>query len=565
MKVPWEHARFHAGLWLGQAWRLTGEARYAEAFAELAGSFLAANPPGWGIHWLCPMELAIRAVNWIVTLDLLADAPALGPSLRAGMHASLLWHGRVIRGNLEVGRHVGNHYVADLVGLLALGMLFGETVEGADWRRLAHRELEAQIRWQVHADGVDFEVHELPPAGGGTAAGRTGSPANGRGRFSSGYARGSVRCSTSRWPIRGRTARARSSVMRMMGAYSLRAGTHPWGPSRCLGWVGALLGRDDARHAAGLAVGDALWLAGPSRVAAGPSAPAAPSGGSRAFPSGGFYVLRSRDAHLIPDAGALGFDGTLGHGHFDTLSLEAWAAGAPLLVDRGCYCYTSDFDSYVAQVSARGHNTLTIDDAEPADLVGFWRIRADRTAPVVERWITSERPDGVEEWIGTHGGYGTVGAPLRHRRAVRFERARLAWEIDDTVTGVGRHRATIRWHCAPAVQVRALGGAWELAHAHARFRLESSVELELTDGWVAPRYGVRVPVAVLAGDGGGPLPLRVATGWCSSGREADGELAGTTEGRGQGGLQPREAWSPEARHCRITPDPRPPRRPGTPR
>ncbi|MBK8006568.1 MAG: hypothetical protein IPK12_22480 [Gemmatimonadetes bacterium] len=157
VKVPWELARFHEGLWLGIAYQQTGEARFAAAFAARLDSWLDANPPGRGIHWLCPMELAIRACNWIHAFTFLARAPEVGERRWARMLASLVWHGRVIRGNLEIGRHVGNHYVADLVGLYHLGALFRDSAEGRGWLRFAERGLECEMQWQVLPDGVHFE------------------------------------------------------------------------------------------------------------------------------------------------------------------------------------------------------------------------------------------------------------------------------------------------------------------------------------------------------------------------------------------------------------------------
>lgn len=75
VKRPWEVARFHHGLRLAQAYRLTREPRYAEAFSQQVLHWLRNNPYPRGIHWAMPMEVALRAVNWATAAAGLADAP----------------------------------------------------------------------------------------------------------------------------------------------------------------------------------------------------------------------------------------------------------------------------------------------------------------------------------------------------------------------------------------------------------------------------------------------------------------------------------------------------------
>ena len=65
VKVAWELSRFHCAAWLGQAYWLTGDERWADRYRRLVESWLEANPVGRGVNWAVPMEVAIRAANWI--------------------------------------------------------------------------------------------------------------------------------------------------------------------------------------------------------------------------------------------------------------------------------------------------------------------------------------------------------------------------------------------------------------------------------------------------------------------------------------------------------------------
>ena len=35
--------------------------------------FIANNPPNYGVNWKCPMDVSIRAANWLVAYDLFND------------------------------------------------------------------------------------------------------------------------------------------------------------------------------------------------------------------------------------------------------------------------------------------------------------------------------------------------------------------------------------------------------------------------------------------------------------------------------------------------------------
>src|SRR5439155_24221053 len=80
-KVPWELNRHQWLVRLGQAFRLTGEARYAEGFATYVSEWMSANPPGMGINWASSLEVALRLMSWCWSICLFRGSPALSPAL----------------------------------------------------------------------------------------------------------------------------------------------------------------------------------------------------------------------------------------------------------------------------------------------------------------------------------------------------------------------------------------------------------------------------------------------------------------------------------------------------
>jgi hypothetical protein len=89
------------------------------------------------------------------------DAPparAAGPRLRRGVRGLLATHGLFVEAHLEHTSAVpNNHFVADLVGLLHLGVLFPELPGARAWRERAADGLVEQMRRQVLDDGFSFE------------------------------------------------------------------------------------------------------------------------------------------------------------------------------------------------------------------------------------------------------------------------------------------------------------------------------------------------------------------------------------------------------------------------
>jgi hypothetical protein len=354
VKIPWEVARFHWAAWLACANR-NSDGRYAGGFGDLAEGWLDANPPGRGIHWANPMEVSIRAANWILAFGFFQGAPELTEPFWLRYLETLFWHGKVIRGNLEVGRRPNNHYVANGVGLVLLGLFFQDCREGREWLRTGHKILEQQIRWQVHEDGVDYEksvsYHRLVTELFLTAfifARRNG------GDFSSGY--------------RDRLER----MLDFMLAYTRDDGSTPlvsdaddgrlfrFDPARAptdhrdtLALGGAALDRDDLKAAAGRCPPEVYWLLGPDAGAKWPTDSVQRA--STGFPLGGYYVLRGPGTHMFLDAGSIGFDGDAGHGHNDTLSFELSAPGGVFISDSGTYCYTSDQAQHALRQLWRQH------------------------------------------------------------------------------------------------------------------------------------------------------------------------------------------------------------------
>lgn len=165
VKMPWELARLQHLPMMAVAQSLAGGGEGKALRREIRNQildFLASNPPGFGVNWACTMDVAIRAANICLAVDLVrvkGGSDAFDEAFLAWVRAGMLAHGRFIARNLEWSpNHRGNHYLADMVGLLFVAAWLPATPESNGWLSLAAREVKAEILRQFDEEGANFEA-----------------------------------------------------------------------------------------------------------------------------------------------------------------------------------------------------------------------------------------------------------------------------------------------------------------------------------------------------------------------------------------------------------------------
>ena len=509
-KVPWELSRCHHLLTLARAARLFDDERFADELEDQLGSWLAENPPGYGINWTSPMEVALRAVNWVWAVGTLEQRRPLGEPLRADVARSLEIHGRHIATHLEGAPHLrSNHYLANILGLLVLGAALGGDSRTTRWFRRAHAAFEREINAQVHEDGIGFEA-SLPYHGlslemflvAKKTAAEAGSP------FSPAFHRRLERMLEASRALRhpdgrfpqigdGDSGRVLPAGFRREPRIDnlLSVGAALFGKQRPL--------TQDPHEEVAWSLGLEAW----ERLAEQPVA--APSERC-AFPASGFYVLRGRRAHVVVRCGDIGQNGNGGHAHNDLLSFEL-SHGVPLVVDSGTYAYTSDPEARNLFRSTPAHNTVVVAGAEINPITPSVLFRLAQFAhPHAESW--EEGPERVRLAV-SHDGYRRLTPPVIHRRTYSLERASDELEVVDELLGDGVQRAESFIHFAPEAALAKVGlREWEIRRGEDRYSVEFEGfdEIQLTEGWISDRFGVRERGPVLVGAVAGRLPLRFA-------------------------------------------------------
>jgi len=519
VKVPWELSRCQHFARLGEAYWLTGDDRYAREFTTEVRAWIDANPYAWSVNWACAMDVALRAVSWIWGFYFFAEADACrSREFRALFLRSLYLHGQFVSTNLERSDVNGNHYLCDGVGLVFLGCFFAATPRGRKWRAVGRDLVVSEIFNQVTPDGVDFEqstaYHRLVLEAFMTSYlllekhGET-IPADAWSRlermceYVEAYTKPNGLA-----PLIGDADDGRIQML----------GTQPIGDHRYLLSNAAVrFNRPCFKSSAGCFGDESFWTFGPDglsrfRAIGALDRPEPPT--SVAFPDGGVYILRSRDAHVVIDCAEVGMRGRGGHGHNDILSFELFLNGMNVVSDCGAYLYTASREWRNAFRSTAFHNGLQVDGEEVNRFISpdaLWQLQYD--AHPVDPTIT--RGLHVDRFRGSHDGYARLTPSVTHTRECVLDREHPRVLVRDSLTGSGSHMLTWRFHLDPAVtperdgeNVRLRNGArdvWLIPTQPA-----PGMALEIADGWVSPSYGVKLPTKVLVWQTRVPVPVTVS-------------------------------------------------------
>ncbi|HVP10070.1 MAG TPA: alginate lyase family protein, partial [Phycisphaerae bacterium] len=513
IKDVWEPSRFGCAYWLGRAYALTGDEKYAEAFWSLFESWCRQNPPNMGPNWKCGQETAFRTMAWCFALHAFWNSPATHGNRVIDMVRMIAVQAGRIAGNIAYAvSQKNNHALSEAVGLVTTALLFPELKKAGAWHALGRRVLEQEIPRQIYDDGSFVQQ-------------------------SMNYHR--VMLHDCMWIIRlaelngapfsrsvaDRVARAGEFLFEML---DLTSGCVPnYGandgaivlPLAACDYTDYRPTVQAARYQAtghlvlGAGPWDemAVWLFGAEALTARrcSSAPA-----SRRFDAGGYYTLRSGDTwcmircHSYRDRPA----------HVDMLHLDLWHKGVNVLGDSGTYKYYVPERPAMERALAdiQGHNTVEVDASGPMELASrfLW-------LPWPKARCLEHRADF---WQGEHYAYDRPPWHVMHRRSVELV-SRSDWRVIDELLGGGRHDLALRWHLAD--------GEYVLDESRGRLELRvpnGDVVLTVSGipglrmrvyrgvagddriaGWSSVYYGALDPRPTLEVTACGQLPIRFVT------------------------------------------------------
>jgi len=477
VKVPWELARMQHLPGLALAFRLDRQAGLEREFRNQALDFAAANPPGYGVNWMCTMDVAIRAANLVLAMDMfIASGAEFDAPFLAEFRALIEAHGKHVSGNLEWhDLHRGNHYLANIAGLLFIAAYLPPAPKTNDWLIFATRQLIAEVERQFTEDGANFEastsyhrlsmemvvyatalvqgldedriqvlkaaeinmplfppwylerlermaefsMHITKPNGRIVQIGDNDS-----GRF------------ISICPLGGDTSLDHGSTIGAASALFKRADFSEFSGAEdqaSAALVSALakgrrvesyLDEGEPPHAVNRPSGTPASVNDDKNIISDtmielPDRSVLDDLEMLSYADFGLYIWRSPRFFLSVRCGPIGQNGNGGHAHNDQLAIELNIDGEDWLADPGTYVYTPSPKRRDSYRSVRAHAAPGIDGQEPAALtLGMFRLEDKAKAKCTYFSAT--------EFEGSHVGYGF---PLRRRIFIEGGAIRI---VDDT-------------------------------------------------------------------------------------------------------------------------------------
>ena len=522
-KVVWELNRHQWMVALAQAYRLTGDETYCEAFVGYVRQWIAANPRGQGINWASSLEVALRLISWSWALFLFRGSARLSPAFVAAMVEGIGEHAAHVERYLSHYFSPNTHLTGEALGLLYAGVVFPECRRAQRWRQQSMQILIEQSGRQIFDDGVYFEQSTCYQ------------------RYTAEIYLHAMILAARNGLVFPQTLSTRiQSLLDFLLWVRNPDGSMPAIGDADGGWLlplttrapddlrgifstaAAWFGRSDYAWAAGGSpTPETLWLLGRPGLEAFQAleASAPESAPSRLFAHGGHAVMRTswrRDAHqLIFDVGPLG---DLGHGHADLLSVQCAVFGASCLVDAGTYCYTADPGWRDFFRSSAAHSTVTLDGLSQAVPSGPFGWRA-RPRARLRRWQSTDALDFVD---AEHAAYRRLADPVVHRRRILFVKPRY-WIIVDDLEGAAEHRLDLRFQFAPmevsvdptlCARAHRPDGRGLLVRPLSTVPLKGEVregEVDPREGWISADYGQRRPAPMLVYSAVTRLPSRIVT------------------------------------------------------
>lgn len=414
VKVPWEISRCHHLLYLGQAYRITKDEKYAKEVIVQILDWIDHNPLMHSINWTCSMEVAIRAVNWMWALHLISTSGLIDDSFTKRISKSLYEHGFFIFHNLEnYDKYNANHYFSDIVGLLFIGSLLYKNKQAKKWFDFALQEFQSEIRIQFLPSGFHYErsisYHRLMTE-------------------LAGYSWGLLNMINVSLPmdVKNRIER----MFMVVAAYLKPNGMAPNIGDEDDGRFLPFVKCDFHYHAYLLD----LYHSITGKVLDGKR------DHITVYNDAGFVVVRQNGDYLFISNGGVSKYPELDkwnvtHSHCDLLSFEYFTNGKDVIVDPGTFAYTSDFNDRLEFKSTKKHNTVQIDGVEQYGL--------DKNKPFA--LYVDSLPTGISIDESNSGILRIIAEYCKHTKPLVYKHKRVytvsksELKVEDEITSKGNH------------------------------------------------------------------------------------------------------------------------------
>lgn len=156
VKYVWEFNRHQFLPYLGFAYYITKNEKYAKEFKCLILDWIKNNPPLYGINWYSGLEISIRLISWIFTLYFFRDSKEINnDNFFKKIFSSMFQHAYFLKYFYK--RRSFNHKIGELFGIYLFSKIFEELKPIKKWERKFFNKFIKQISVQTRSDGTNIE------------------------------------------------------------------------------------------------------------------------------------------------------------------------------------------------------------------------------------------------------------------------------------------------------------------------------------------------------------------------------------------------------------------------
>ena len=471
IKVPWELSRNHHLLWLGEAFLLTKEERFAKEIVDEIEDWWKENPFMYSVNWTCTMDVAIRAVNWLYAIGMVIDSLVITDTFIKKFYLSLYQHGWFIYNNLEQTiPYSNNHLFSDFAGLTFLSLLFRNTKRGREWNKYVVSALYEEIRRQIFPSGVHYErsvsYHRLM-----TEMVLASLYVLKRNKIS----------------IPADIEYRASSMLAYISSYTKENHLSPLVEDNDDGRFLPFVRRDFRQHDYLLDSFSAEHLIIAADVE---PIPFEQERASKIYKDAGHAVLRKEEVYLFVTNGEQSSYEvsrlTVGtHTHNDKLSFELSLGDNDVIVDPGAYVYTPNPEMSNEFRSTIKHNTVFVDEEEQNIITPKNVFLATKNSRSTKFFMPSSSC--------LEGEYRTFRGGLKHYR--RFAIEDNAVIISDSLQKEGaNHSVVLSFHLSPQLTLQSDRNliTVESDDYVVNLVLDKRMEVTIVEDTVSPSYGVLI-------------------------------------------------------------------------
>lgn len=483
VRFVWEPARLQHLIPLGLlAARRADQVgrRAADLLARQLVSWVHANPPYLGVHYVSAMECGLRILAACHAVDLARQWFPPESDVWTALVSLVQSHAEFIAARPSQFSSSGNHTLAECAGLVYAGALFPELAGAPAWLAAGGAGLDREARRQIFPDGGGLEQAWWYLAFNVDVCGLVAAVLRHHGQ-----------------PVPPGIPDAHARGRDFLRTFAAAPSSLP------------LVGDTDG----GFALSAHLRLSWQGIRADMP--------GVLTFKDAGCSFLRVGSDAVIVDHGSLGMPPLYGHGHADALSVTLCRDQRDVLIDPGTFTYTGDpaWRKYFRGTAA--HNTVTVDGMDQADQETAFQWSRPYSAELAG---VQPRGDGTIALLARHDGYLRLG--VEHWRGVAY-RPGAGWLIWDYLVGRGSHRLDLHWHFGVEVIARPDGVRLPDLSPTVRLAVTGGTPAVLRgetapiSGWRSTAYGRKEPCATLRVRFEGALPHEFVTRLAPDGAISD--------------------------------------------